>query len=313
MESHRFTVFTATYNRANTLPRVYDSLLKQTFKDFEWVIIDDGSTDSTKELVDSWIKEEKIKIRYFFKENGGKHTAWRMVLNLGEGKYIITLDSDDEFVPETISVFNKNWVKIEKEKLEDDFAEIRALCIKQNGEVVGSLNFNQDSYYQEMFFKKRKSFEYIECNNLKKLKEHGNVPERFWLFKKAKNFPEGIRWSRMGRKFKTRFLSNVLRVYNYDGENSLCRGFNLKTKDRYYNALVGLKYYTEENLDYFFYRPIFFIKRFILFTTYCLVVGIGFKEMFSVWKNNYARIMWLLLFPFGWLFFAFNRLMSKND
>ena len=69
------TVITPTYNRCNTLHRVYNSLISQTYKDFEWLVIDDGSTDDTKELIQNYIKQDKIDIRYYFQENQGKHMA----------------------------------------------------------------------------------------------------------------------------------------------------------------------------------------------------------------------------------------------
>ena len=70
-----FTVFTPTYQRAHTLKRLYESLLRQKEKDFEWIIVDDGSTDNTKEVVDNFISQAKINIKYVFQENAGKHTA----------------------------------------------------------------------------------------------------------------------------------------------------------------------------------------------------------------------------------------------
>ena len=69
------TVFTPSYNRAYTLHKCYESLLRQTSKDFTWLIIDDGSSDNTKELVDSWINENKIEINYIYQENQGMHGA----------------------------------------------------------------------------------------------------------------------------------------------------------------------------------------------------------------------------------------------
>ena len=75
MES--ITVFTPTYNRAGLLGRCYESMKRQTNKDFIWMIIDDGSIDNTKEVVENWIKNEKtFKIQYYYKENGGLHTAY---------------------------------------------------------------------------------------------------------------------------------------------------------------------------------------------------------------------------------------------
>ncbi len=81
MYKYKFTVFTPTYNRAHLLENLYNDLKAQTydFNDFEWLIVDDGSSDSTKELVEKFISENKLNIRYIYKENGGKHTA----INLG--------------------------------------------------------------------------------------------------------------------------------------------------------------------------------------------------------------------------------------
>ena len=70
------TVFTPTYNRAHTLGRVYDSLCRQTSMDFEWMIIDDGSTDGTKDLVHGFCEEQKLNIHYIYKENGGLYTGY---------------------------------------------------------------------------------------------------------------------------------------------------------------------------------------------------------------------------------------------
>ena len=79
------TIFTPTYNRAYTLPRVYKSLCLQTCKDFEWLIVDDGSEDETQTLVEKWIKDNVIKIRYYKQKNGGKQRAHNVGVEKSEG------------------------------------------------------------------------------------------------------------------------------------------------------------------------------------------------------------------------------------
>ena len=98
------TVFTPTYNRAHTLVRIYESMCYQTCKDFEWLVIDDGSTDDTATLVDKWKREDRIPILYVYKENGGPATARNLGIEEAIGDYIAFLDSDDIWLPNKIEI-----------------------------------------------------------------------------------------------------------------------------------------------------------------------------------------------------------------
>lgn len=89
-----FTVFTPTYNRAHTLLRVFSSLQAQTFQDFEWLIVDDGSTDGTEELIKHWGSESHFPVRYFKQENRGKHVAFNRGVREATGQFFLPLDSD---------------------------------------------------------------------------------------------------------------------------------------------------------------------------------------------------------------------------
>ena len=91
----KVTVLTPTYNRAHTLSKLYNSLLDQSSKSFEWLIIDDGSFDNTKEVVQQFIREKKISIRYYFQKNGGKHRALNKGIKLINNELTIIVDSDD--------------------------------------------------------------------------------------------------------------------------------------------------------------------------------------------------------------------------
>lgn len=116
------TVFTPTYNRAYLLPRLYESLKSQTFKDFEWLLVDDGSTDGTQDLVDGWIKEQLINIRYYYQENGGKHRAINRGAPLAKGEWFFIVDSDDYLPDNSLEIANK-WMNT----VEDDYS-IAGVC-----------------------------------------------------------------------------------------------------------------------------------------------------------------------------------------
>ena len=105
------TILTPTYNREKNLKKAYKSLLEQTNKDFEWLVIDDGSKDKTKKLINLYIKENKINIRYIYKENGGKHTALNLGTKEAKGELIFILDSDDYLSNDAIELCYKYWKK----------------------------------------------------------------------------------------------------------------------------------------------------------------------------------------------------------
>lgn len=105
----KITFFTPTYNRAHTLPRVYQALVKQSFKDFEWIIIDDGSTDNTKEIVDDFINNSSLNIRYIKQENNHKFLTIFKAINLAKGEFFILGDSDDYFDDDSFIKLIEYW------------------------------------------------------------------------------------------------------------------------------------------------------------------------------------------------------------
>lgn len=105
------TIFTPTYNRADTLLRTYQSLCKQSCKDFEWLIIDDGSTDNTAEVVKKWIKEASFKIRYIYKENGGLYTGYNTAYANIDTELNVCIDSDDYMPQNGVELIVNHWKK----------------------------------------------------------------------------------------------------------------------------------------------------------------------------------------------------------
>lgn len=103
------TIFTPTYNRQHTLPRLYESLKKQTCKDFLWLVVDDGSTDDTYSLVENWCKEGFVNIEYIYQENQGKAMAHNLGVELTKTRLFTCVDSDDFLIDNAIEIIIDTW------------------------------------------------------------------------------------------------------------------------------------------------------------------------------------------------------------
>ncbi len=128
------TFFTPTYNRAHILHRCYESLCQQNSYDFKWLIVDDGSSDGTGDLVKQWIDQEKrFEIRYLYKENGGYHTAFNMGVEHTDTEIFVCLESDDSFKPEAMEIILDMWGKIK----DSDCVGFVSLCEDTHGNLIG--------------------------------------------------------------------------------------------------------------------------------------------------------------------------------
>ncbi|RJV24882.1 glycosyltransferase family 2 protein [Coprococcus sp. AF18-48] len=133
----KITVFTPTYNRAYCLTRLFESLVQQTYKDFEWVIVDDGSTDNTEELVKS-LQEKRVDFPIIYKKtpNGGKHRAINRGMELITGEMVLLMDSDDWLREDALECVIKINASI-PEDVKHKYAGIQGLCVHTDGEAVG--------------------------------------------------------------------------------------------------------------------------------------------------------------------------------
>lgn len=129
------TVFTPAYNRAHTLPRTYQSLKNQDSKDFEWLIVDDGSIDDTKVLAEKWIQEEtEFKIRYVYKKNGGMHTAYNTAYENITTELNVCIDSDDCLAEGAITKIVNLWKNVRHK----NYAGIIGLDADMQGNIIGT-------------------------------------------------------------------------------------------------------------------------------------------------------------------------------
>jgi glycosyltransferase involved in cell wall biosynthesis len=280
---------------------VYTSLINQTFKDFVWLIIDDGSTDQTKDIVSGWINSNKLRIKYVYKKNEGKHTAMQMAYELCESKYVIGLDSDDEIVPNALEILDKHWRQIESDNLEDKYAEIRANSVNENGQIVGKYRIGEsveylDVSWHKMVIRNGNNNEHISSRNVFKIKKCMPNKEVFWFQNKLKYISEYVFWARLGRNYKyTRYLSVPLRIYHTDRSDSLSN--SSRDASYYYSQMVSDKYFLDENLRYILLKPRYFISMAIRIGICSIILSVRFQNVVREFKSINSKMFFALNYP----------------
>lgn len=149
------TIFTPTYNRAYILHQAYESLCRQTMQNFIWLIVDDGSTDETKQLVQTWIEEGKINIRYYYQKNGGKMRAHNWGVTLCDTELFVCLDSDDYFVDNAVETILSTWNSLEEKSHLAGIVAYKGKDAQHTmfGEVFPNIRFaTLQELYQKGFF-----------------------------------------------------------------------------------------------------------------------------------------------------------------
>ena len=208
----RVTVFTPTYNRAHTLGRAYLSLRRQSFTDFEWLIIDDGSTDNTAESIAAWKGEDNFfPIRYYRKPNGGKHTAHNQGVSLAQGEYFAILDSDDWYDLDALKILVTAWESMSQDE-KSAFSNVEALCRLPDGRTVGQ-PFPEDVYDSDNLAVQeiRKGLtDTMGMYRLAVLREFP-FPEVF----QGSYVPEALVWNRIADRYRTRFLNATVGYKEY--------------------------------------------------------------------------------------------------
>lgn len=198
------TIFTPTYNRADLLPKLYKSLISQTSYEFEWLIVDDDSTDNTETVINEIIRQQNpFSIRYYKKNHGGKHRAINYALDFAEGEYFFIVDSDDFLKDEAVELIAE-WVLAISDN--SKIAGVSGLRIFPNGELIsGQPNFKGENYIEASNFEREKynlggdQAEIFKTSILKKIK----FPE----FEGEDFLEEAVVWNRLAE------LGYVMRWY----------------------------------------------------------------------------------------------------
>jgi glycosyltransferase involved in cell wall biosynthesis len=297
-----FTVFTPTYNRAHTLERVFQSLQNQTFRDFEWLIVDDGSTDSTRILVQSFEASAAFPIHYIFQENQGKHIAINCGVKAAKGQFFLTLDSDDACVPEALAVLKKHWEDIPITK-RAKFCGVTARCQYQNGQPVGLKTLPNggicDASSLELRYRYGIDYEMwgFICTDILRWYP---FPE----YLKNTTVPEGLVWTRIAESYKTRFVNDFLRLYFVEDNHESLINFSGSIQKR--NFKGSIFYYRQvlnSHLIYFADAPLTISMACVHYIRFSFKEKIPFVEQIQTLKNTAGRLLYCLTLPFGLILF----------
>lgn len=296
------TVFTPSYNRAHTLHRVYESLKAQTYGDFEWIIVDDGSTDGTKAVVEGFQSQnDPFPIRYFYQENQGKHMATNRAVREAKGELFITLDSDDGCKPEALEHLLEMWEKIPEQE-RSAYKGVSCRCCKpETPDVIIGTHLPGGKKYLDS-----NDHELRYCYKVKG--ELWGMSRREVLLENPypaieglHYYPEGVYWGKIGARYKTRFFDEPLRYYYVDGaaaDSQLTKRVN--AKETYY----AREYYMSPEMirRYFWYDPWNFYKQAVGYVRDGLLTERSCKALYKgVSGSIWGSILFLLaLFP-GWM------------
>ena len=234
------TVFTPTYNRAYLLPRLYESLCKQTYRDFEWVIVDDGSTDDTESVVNSQfrIQNSQFPVRYFYQENGGKHRAINRGVKEAKGELFFIADSDDWLPESALEIVARRYDEIRHDKT---FAGVAGFDAYPDGRKIGHGNISFDTLdCSEVDFrcKYRIAGDMKEVFRTEVLKEFP-FPE----IDGEKFCPEELQLVRISKKYIIRYFNQVIYCADY-----LPNGLSSKLRKlRMDNPVSAAMNYAENN------------------------------------------------------------------
>ena len=202
------TVFTPVYNRGHLLNDIYNSLCNQTYKDFEWIIVDDGSNDNTKYVVEKFPKS-KYPIRYFFQNNGGKHRAINHGVQKAKGDLFLILDSDDILPNDSLNIIAHYYNQI---KNNPAFGGVVGYIAHKNGSIIGKCKKKGvfDSTYTEFRNIIKGKGDMCEVFKTHVLKEFP-FPE----IEGEKFVPEALVWNRISGKYKLRYFPDIIYYRDY--------------------------------------------------------------------------------------------------
>lgn len=289
------TVFTPTYNRAYCLHKLYESLCRQTSHDFEWLVIDDGSTDNTQALIQSWIRENKIKIIYVFKDNGGMHTGHNKALSLIDTELNVCVDSDDYMANNAVELIVNFW----QENKTDKYAGILGLNTYIDGQLVSNKKFPEGvkgGKYSELKNKYGivRDVKFVYSTEI--IKKYSGYP----TFENEKFTPLGYKYAMIDQDYDMLFLNEVLCIVEYMEDGSTVNMYK-----QYFNNPKGFAYSRKMS-----FLPSYTIKE--QFVTGVHLVAESMLAKQNPFKQNPSKVLTAFASPLGFALYLYINYLNQK-
>lgn len=306
-----FTFFTCTYNRADLLPRLHESICAQTLRDFEWVVFDNGSTDGTLALLERWRDESDFPMKVLHRdENGPIQRAANEGLKVTEGRFWLNLDSDDTCVPHALERFHEIWNTI-PEDARERFAGVTVCCEDQHGRLVGLPVPTDplDSTSQELLYRHKVVGEKWGFNRT-------DVMRRFPFPDVDHHVNFGIVWRAIGREYLTRFTNDRLRIYYIDEsgrEDQLSHHQSVTPANVYGRHLNSMDTLNSDLETWFRAAPRRFFEQAIVYSWFSNHLGIGLGKQLARIRPPLGKLLVLLAWPAGKLLYLRPQLGQRRE
>ena len=286
----KLTILTPIYNRVDLLPQVFTSLQSQTVKDFEWLVIDDGSTDNIQEYMHG-LPEVDFPIHYHRKENGGKHTAMNYSHPYIQGEFVLILDSDDYLIPDAVEIILKDWQKYV------GVSSVGVLSYERGGrqgEIISD-RASVPNYYisDDIHFRVNQGVggdraEVVRTEIFKTLPLPTHENEKF--------MSEGWLWNNIAIKYQTVYIQKGIYICEYL-EGGLTKSGRILRMKSPLNMMDSCKSFFQDEVCLKIQ-----VKEMLLYCVYGLCSNLSIHK----WLHNSGRPLRVLLtLPFGWLLFKY--------
>ena len=287
------TVFTPAYNRAHLLPRLYESLCRQTSDDFEWLIIDDGSSDNTNELVDQWILENKIPIRYICQENQGMHGAHNTAYKNINTVLNTCIDSDDYMTDNAVELIVQKWNSIHQQK----YAGIIGLDALASGQVIGTKFKTAYTTLEDFYLSGGKGDKKLVYRT-EVIQQYPEYP----IFEGEKYVGLGTKYLFIDKDYQLATLNEVLVIVEYQengSSNTMFAQYLKYPKGFIYNRITTMQY--SKSMKRKFIEAIHYISS-------CIVLK---KRNFL--KDSPEKLLTFLAIPFGMMLYLLIKYKVRGN